>query len=204
MSHPLLFLPGAGADPAFWRPVGDRLPAAWRKTYLAWPGIGNQPAQPGVDGFDDLVTLVGSQLGDTPTDLVAQSMGGAIALRVALQHPGKIRRLVLTATSGGIDVTRFRAADWRPEYRTAFPRAAAWITEARPDFANELPRIAHPTLLLWGDSDPISPVGIGERLRQLLPNAKLQIVPGGDHGFAHDQADVVASAIERHLAGPPE
>ena len=26
----LLFLPGAGADPAFWRPLGDRLPASWR------------------------------------------------------------------------------------------------------------------------------------------------------------------------------
>src|SRR6202000_2380728 len=25
----LLFLPGAGADPAFWRPLGDRLPASW-------------------------------------------------------------------------------------------------------------------------------------------------------------------------------
>ncbi len=195
----LIFLPGAGGDPTFWRPVGDLLPSAWRRTYLSWPGLGDQPPDPRVNGFDDLVALVEAQLGDAPVDLLAQSMGGAVALRVALRHPAKVRRLVLAATSGGIDVGRLGASDWRPEYRAAFPRAASWIMDARVDLAAELPELAHPTLLLWSDADPISPLAVGQRLQSLLRSATLHLVRDGDHSFVRARAAEVAPVIARHL-----
>lgn len=195
----LVFLPGAAGSPEFWRPVGDRLPTAWKKSYLGWPGLGNQPASPDVNGFDDLVRLVEAQLGDEPVDLLAQSMGGAVALRVALNHPKRVRRLVLAATSGGLDVASLGAADWRAEYRSSFPNAASWITEAGPDVSAELPRVAQPTLLLWGDADPISPLVVGRSLWQLLPNATLTVVRGGDHGFVHDRPGEIVESILHHL-----
>ena len=139
----LLFLPGAGGDPAFWRPLGDLLPGSWEKTYLAWPGLGDQPPSPRVRGFDDLVGLVEERLGDGPVDILAQSMGGPVALRVAMRNPGKIRRLVLAVTSGGIDVAGLGGADWRPAYRRQYPRAAAWVMDARPDYTDLLPQVAH-------------------------------------------------------------
>jgi len=37
-SRKILFLPGAGGSPAFWRPVADRLPAGWTKVHFGWPG----------------------------------------------------------------------------------------------------------------------------------------------------------------------
>src|SRR3954469_557471 len=107
------FLPGAGGDPAFWRPVGDRLPADWDKLYFDWPGAGDQPHDPAVRGFDDLVARVASRL-DGPAAVVAQSMGGVVAVRLALAHPEKVSRLVLAATSGGVDVAGLGASDWRP------------------------------------------------------------------------------------------
>ncbi len=94
-----MFLPGAGGDPAFWRPVGDRLPADWDKVYFGWPGLGDQPPDPDVRDFDDLTALVEAQLGDAPVDILAQSMGGAIAIVLALRHPARVRRLVLSVTS---------------------------------------------------------------------------------------------------------
>ena len=70
---------------------------------------------------------------DEPVDLVAQSMGGVIAARLALEQPNRVRRLVLTVTSGGVEHDRSSArADWRADYRQSFPRAADWITEPRP------------------------------------------------------------------------
>lgn len=78
----ILFLPGAGGSPAFWRPLGDLLPAAWRKTYLGWPGLGVQPHDPAVQGIDDLVALAARQI-DRPCVVAAQSMGGIVAVRLA-------------------------------------------------------------------------------------------------------------------------
>lgn len=195
----LVFLPGAAGDPVFWRSLGDRLPEHWEKRYLRWPGLGNQPRSPSIAGFDDLVSLTESQLGSHPVDLLAQSMGGAVALRVALRHPDKIRRLVLAATSGGLDVAALGAADWREEYRREYPNAAEWITSVRPNYEMDLSRIQAPVLLLWGEADPISPLAIGRRLSELLPQSRLCTVPGGDHGFVHTRAEAVLDRVIEHL-----
>jgi len=85
---------------------------------------------------------------DTPADLIAQSLGGVIALRVALVAPEKVRRLVLAVTSGGIPMTDHGAADWRGDYRRTFPRAASWILDAPADISPRLDRISQPALLL--------------------------------------------------------
>ncbi len=194
----VVFLPGAGGSAGFWREVGERLPAQRERVYLGWPGLGDEPHDPAVRGFDDLVELVEGQL-DAEADLVAQSMGGIVAVRVALRRPEAVRRLVLVATSGGIDVAGLGGANWRAEYQRSYPRAAAWITTEQPDHASDIPRITAPTLLIWGDADPISPVAVGERLLALLPNARLEVLAGATHDLAIERADEVASLISRFL-----
>ena len=197
---PVFFLPGTGASPDFWKPVGERLPAGWTKHYFGWPGLGDEPPDPAIRSYDDLVRRVEARLGPEPVDLVAQSMGGYIAARVALAHPAKVRRLVLAATSGGIDLAPFGASDWRPEYRKAYPGAAAWITEAQGVPHLPVERIACPTLLLWADADPISPLAIGRHLETRLPNARLQVFSSTDHRFAARLAADTAPLIAAHLA----
>jgi pimeloyl-ACP methyl ester carboxylesterase len=194
----VFFLPGAGGSPDFWKPVGALLPAEWSREYFGWPGLGNQPHDPAIGGVDDLVRLVAARI-DEPVDLVAQSMGGVIAARLALERPHGVRRLVLVVTSGGVDMAGLGAADWRADYRRSFPRAAEWITAARssPDLPVE--KIAAPTLLIWGDADAISPVTVGRHLQSRLPNAQLHILPGGDHDLAQKQPELVASLIDKHL-----
>jgi pimeloyl-ACP methyl ester carboxylesterase len=194
----ILFLPGSGASPDFWKPVGARLPAEWPKEYFGWPGLGDQPHDPAVKGMDDLVRLVAARI-DGPVDLVAQSMGGIVAVRLVLEQPSRVRRLVLTVTSGGVDMTGLGASDWRADYRKSFPRAAAWITAAGASSPLPVERIAAPTLLIWGDVDPISPVTVGGHLEQRIPDARLHVVPGGNHDLAKTHAELVSSLIERHL-----
>lgn len=200
MPH-LLFLPGAGGAAAFWHPLGALLPADWAKTYLNWPGLGHEGHRAGFDGFDALTAWAAGHLADGDTVVVAQSMGAIIALRLALRFPGRVSKLVLTAGSGGLDMGRFGAADWRPQYRAAFPDAARWIETEKPDHTAEMAKIAQPALLLWGDADAISPVGVGRQLERLLPQARLHIVAGGDHDFAKDRAAEIAPLVAAHIRG---
>ena len=53
----VVFLPGAGGAASFWRPVAERLPVDWSTTLLNWPGAGEEPHDPRVNGFDDLITF---------------------------------------------------------------------------------------------------------------------------------------------------
>lgn len=194
----VLFLPGAGGSAEFWGPVASALPDAWPKEHFGWPGLGDQPHDPAVTGLDDLVAMVAAKM-DGPVDLVAQSMGGVIAARLALEKPALVRRLVLCATSGGVDMTGLGAADWRESYRKNFPQAAGWITAPRASAPLPVEKISSPTLLIWGDADPISPLAVGEHLAARLPDARLEVVAGGDHDLARIHAGHVARLIARNL-----
>jgi pimeloyl-ACP methyl ester carboxylesterase len=77
-------------------------------------------------------------------------MGGIIAVGAALRRPERVRRLVLTATSGGIDVAEFGGADWREAYGPRYRHAASWITEEHADCTDAITTITAPTLLNVG------------------------------------------------------
>lgn len=130
-------------------------------------------------------------------------MGGVIAVRAALQRPGLITHLVLTVTSGGINVADLGAEDWRPAFLQANPSTPRWFIDLDSDLTSELGSIMAPTLLLWGDADPISPVAVGERLARLLPVATLHVLSGGTHDLAQTMASAIAPLIHEHLFSQP-
>jgi len=195
------FIPGSSGGGEFWRPVAQRLPEDWTSTLWSLPGAGREPSSPDVASYDDLIALAAAGT-DDGSNIVAQSMGGVVAIGVALSHPEKVRRLVLVATSGGLAVERHGAQDWRAEYRTEFPEADAWVSSERPDFTTDIPQISTPTLLIWGDQDPISPETVGQRLHQLIPDSSLRVLAGGTHSLANDRPDEVAALVIEHLDGP--
>lgn len=194
----ILFLPGAAGDGSFWKGVGNRLPNSWDLHYLNWPGLGHQPHRSDIGSMADLCRLAASFL-VRPSAIVAQSMGGIIAVQLGLQHPELVTHLVLTATSGGVDVASLGGGDWRSDFLMAFPHTARWILTEKPDLTNRLAELDIPTLLLWGDQDPISPVAVGKYLAQNISAARLVVVPGGQHSLAADMPDQVAAWIHAHL-----
>lgn len=196
----LYFLPGASGRTQFWRPVADRLSLPAEHVHASWPGFGGVASDPGVHGLADLAERIAAGL-DRPSALIAQSMGGVVAILAALRKPELVTHLVLTATSGGMDLGVLGAEDWRPAFRAELPNLPDWFTGYHEDLTPKLSSLGMPVLLLWGDADPISPVTVGERLASLLPRAELQVVAGGDHDLACTHAVQVAPLIERHLAG---
>jgi pimeloyl-ACP methyl ester carboxylesterase len=198
MTLPIVYLPGGGGRSSFWRPVADRL---WRRgapIVLGYPGFGDVPADASLRSLGD---LYGALLGVLPErfHLVAQSMGNVIALRAALEHPERIASLVLCAVSGGVDVRSLGGAEWRKDLSAEQQGMPKWFIDDTSDFSDRLSSIRVPVLLLSGDSDPLSPVRVGEYLRDRLPSAQLHVVPGGGHMMAQEQPDRIAPLIAQFL-----
>lgn len=191
-----LFLPGASGSSTFWRPAAAA--GALEGVFLSWPGLGAEPPAPGVEGIDDLVALAAREITE-PVALVAQSMGGVVAIKLALAFPHLVKALVLAATSGGVPEVGQDGSEWWPAYFEIFPRAARWIADPVPDLSAQIPAITAPTLLLWGDADRISPSSVGTRLAALLPQARLQVLAGGAHDVAVTHARDVGPLIRAHL-----
>ncbi len=196
---PLVFLPGAGGSASFWRPVADRLADLGQVHVFGFPGFGGLPADPGIKSLDDLFGWLVERLPPGASDVIAQSMGGVLAARLALERPERVARLVLVATSGGVDVARLGAAEWRHDYRASQPDVPTWFMDDRTDLTERLAEIRAPTLLISSDADPISPPSVARFLAAHIPGAGIVTVAGGTHSFASERAEEVASIIRSAL-----
>lgn len=195
----LIFLPGASGNTEFWRPAARQLAHRAHQLHIGWPGFGSTPADPAVQGMDDLVARVLPHI-DQPTALIAQSMGGIVAVRAALEKPEHITHLVLSVTSGGVNMPALGAQDWRSEFCAEFPSLPRWFIDDHSDLSQRLAELQMPVLLLWGDNDPISPVKVGEHLARLLPNSQLHVLPDAGHDLGFSHATQVARLIDSHFA----
>jgi len=64
-----------------------------------------------------------------------------------------------------------------------------------PKLPRRLHRVDIPTLLVWGESDGIVTPSYGEAYRQLIPNARLVVIPEAGHAPQVEQPE----ALVRHL-----
>jgi len=163
-----------------------------------YPGLGDSPSDPQIVSLDDLYEYLVSNLPE-PCNLVAMSMGCGLALRTCIAFPNKIQKLTLIAASGGVDVVALGGCDWRSEWTLRHPTSPRWFVDDHSDFGTDLNRIKVPTLLIFGDADPIAPVAVGQFLEARLPQAKLQVIPGGTHDLEEQCPAILAASIEEFL-----
>jgi pimeloyl-ACP methyl ester carboxylesterase len=100
--EPLLLVHGLGGAAANWLALAPLLLDGRRVLAPELPGHGGSaplPAAPSLNGFADRIAgLAERELG--PTAVVGHSLGGAIALRMAIRRPELVRALVLAGAAG--------------------------------------------------------------------------------------------------------
>lgn len=100
-SPAVLFLHGLGGSAESWRPQLDRLGRTIRCVAWTMPGYG--PSAPlGEMSIAGLARAAKDLLDDRRldrVDVVGHSLGGFVAQELALSSPGRVRRLVLVATT---------------------------------------------------------------------------------------------------------
>jgi len=73
---------------------------------------------------------------------------------------------------------------------------------ARIDSRPSLSAISVPTLVLVGDSDPLTPPELSEEIAAAIPNARLTVVPRCGHASTLEQPDAVNKALIEWITGP--
>lgn len=110
----LVFLHGFMGSGCDWDAVVSRMQTHARCVRIDLPGHGASvrlsPAAYTFEGAVQAVADVLDEVGAGRATLVGYSMGGRIALAVALAHPERVRRLVMASASPGLYLDEERAA----------------------------------------------------------------------------------------------
>ena len=102
--EPLLLVPGLGCNADMWAPFMAQFPERRIISFDA-PGTGRSstPLYPvAVATLADLAAAVLDDRKVGAADVIGFSYGGAVAQQLALDHPERVRRLVLAATTCGV------------------------------------------------------------------------------------------------------
>lgn len=210
MAPPVVLLHGfATSTERTWREPGwfDLLKDARRRAIgidLLGHGDAARPDDP--SAYDDLVTPVLAAFPDAPADVIAYSLGARTALRLAIDHPERVHRLVLAGV--GRNLVAAETDESTPLADHALARFESLITapgndaealracmaRARPPFTDdELARVTAPCLVVIGSDDFAGPP---DPLVERLPDARAVVLPGIDHFGLPKQFSFIDAALE--------
>lgn len=63
------------------------------------------------------------------------------------------------------------------------------------DLVTAMEAVRVPCLLVWGEFDVITPLSIARRMEEVIPKAKLKVIPEEDHGVAFKNPNLFTSYI---------
>jgi pimeloyl-ACP methyl ester carboxylesterase len=162
--------------------------------------------------FEDVAALLGRWIDtsfDEPVHLVGHSMGGQIAIHLAAARPDVVRSLTLVNSTGQpfeIDPMSHLKNLLQPVPHgvLSFSRVLVWdflragpisvaVATARlltSDARRFIDQVHVPTLLVWGDRDPIVPDRYAESMKKRIEESDLIILPKAGHVAMWDNAEV--------------
>ena len=231
----LVLLHGAGGSRLNWTSELSRLGQARLSGATVYtldlPGHGRSGGA-GRGAIEDYATDVVSffdAVGIGRAVIVGHSMGGAIALTMALDSPKRVAALVLVATGARLRVapsilerisTDFEAAvgiitryAWsreapaelvdlgRERFRDAGPDVLLGDLTAcdRFDVMERLGEIDVPALVVVGSADRLTPVEYSHDLAEHISEAQIVIIEGAGHMVMLERPMEVAKAVRRFL-----
>lgn len=112
----LIFIHAAGSNGHAWHRQYDALGAAHSPIALDLPGHGRSAGVEGlhsVEAYADFVVAFADALKIDSAVIVGCSMGGAVAMDLALRHPGRVQALVLMATAAKFNIPAEGIELWR-------------------------------------------------------------------------------------------
>ncbi|HEX6542602.1 MAG TPA: alpha/beta hydrolase [Ktedonobacterales bacterium] len=231
-SPTIVLLHGSGDDAHVWDALVACLPQ-YTAIALDLPGHGSLTSRPGpaIMSVDDYAGAVRAEMARRAIEhvcLVGHSLGSAIALRMAVDYPALVSRLLLVGGGARLRVLPALLAEAK-----ATPDSAKWQlvemafapahqqqareffeqrTPTAPgmlhrdlaacdafDMMSELGHIAQPTLVVTGEEDRLTPPKYARFLAEHLDNARLVLIPNAGHYAQIEAPEAIAEAMRDWL-----
>jgi pimeloyl-ACP methyl ester carboxylesterase len=208
---PIVLVHGGGDDHRGWQPQLDALSEEF--TLVAWdePGSGGSadvPAGFGIADYARCLSALLEELAIGPAHVAGVSWGGTLALELYRQRPELVATLILADTYAGwkgslpesevharVEASRRMLDGPRADFDPLFADARRQTLEAllpimaETDQRDLLPRIAVPTLLIWGELDERSPLSVARQFERAIPDTTLVVIPQAGHLSNLDQPE---------------
>ena len=238
MNNPLVFIHGSGDSADIWRLQSADLSKDYPVYTIDLPGHGERP-----DTFSDTVAvqeyaeaayaIIQDELRLERAIIGGHSLGGAVALAMALAHGPELSGLILVGTGARLRVlpavleaTLIRPYEAQRELTAlaiAEANRAAVLPGIRRDQKEPAPGILHrdlaacdrfdcmarlteihlPSLIICGDDDRLTPVKYSQYLHAHLTGSTLHIIPNAGHYVIREQPAAVNQAIRDWLITIP-
>ena len=229
----LVLIHGSGCSADSWRYQLDGLSKDFAVVAVDLPGHGpSEPVNdPSIKRYALTVKGLLQRVGRRKVFLAGHSMGGAVALQVALEHPELLKGVILVATAAYLDmlaltpnmllwaaatiphkfkgmffsslVTKEALAIARDDVRRCSLETILGDFAAcrNFDFRGQLKGLKLPTLILCGSEDRITPVRHSKRLHQEISGSTLRVIEKGGHMLPLEAPGPVNAAIRDFIRG---
>jgi len=215
----LVVLHGWGQSRNEWESVSKQF-SADQVEIFDLPGFGTEPLVSESWGVPEYAAWVEKRIQNahySDVILLGHSFGGRIAALIASRRPSWLTKLVLygapviyrpsasvqariaiakivkpllpTRSSGNSELDMADKKGLGAIFRRVVPF----------DLTAELPSIAAPTLLLWGENDTAVPLAIARESKELIKGSELKILPGAGHNAHLENPTLFVGMVNRFI-----
>jgi pimeloyl-ACP methyl ester carboxylesterase len=206
---PIILLHGGASDCSEWVPAMKALSGRFSLYAPDLPGFGRSYRNGDgyyLDDFTRFLEEFAVSHGLDRLTLAGHSFGGRVCLGLALKRPELIERLVLVDAAGLGKTSRLGIAllsffnglrrllgkrQLNPNFLASEGDDPDWACVA------DLPRINIPTLIIWNRWDPYLPLDNARRAVELMPDARLQVMPGYGHAPHRAHAEIFYRLVKK-------
>ncbi len=229
----IIFIHGSGWNGRMWCDQRDHLRSSMEVILVDLPGHGHSPGSgcTSVEEYRDAVYGLIEQANLGQVYVAGHSLGGAVAMSLALSYPSAIKGAVLIGTGAKLRVlpeilegiTQDKEKTVKRIVELAFSSKALPSLRAtdfketmecgaeviyndfracdRFNVMGSVASLSVPTLILCGTDDSLTPVKYSLYLNKEIRGSKLILIEGAGHMVMMEKPDAVNRAIEEFVAG---
>jgi pimeloyl-ACP methyl ester carboxylesterase len=197
---PLVFIHGSGESSRIWRSQVAHFGTS-RAFPIDLPGHGERtdtlPPEVSVLDYARVAhEIIFQELHLNAPIIAGRSLGGAIALTMALEYASELSGLILIATGARLRVLPGILEEVK---RASVVAYRDWAASNAFDMMNMLTEIRLPTLIICGADDRFTPVKYSQYIHDRIEGSALSIIPNAGHDVQMEQPQQVNQVIDAWL-----